>query len=168
MIREKSAVGVSGGWVLAAALAALVAAAVLLTDSAGHPGRQWLALGLGLAAIAVLPGLIMVSPNEGRVLQLFGDYIGTVRRPGLRWVNPLYSKRSVSLRVRNFETQSRMKVNDVDGNPIEVGVWSEVDLALGIRTVTVSIDRDRRQGPLWVELGESRGSPARVRIVGGK
>jgi putative heme-binding domain-containing protein len=56
----------------------------------------------------------------------------------------------------------------VDGNPIEVGVWSEVELPVGVRTITVAIDRDRRQGPLRVELGEVKGSPARVRIVGGK
>jgi hypothetical protein len=132
MIREKSATGVSGGGVLAAALVGLVVAGALLRDSAGEPGRQWLALIVALLAIAALPGLVMVNPNEGRVLQLFGDYIGTLRLPGLRWVNPLYTKRRVSLRVRNFETQSRMKVNDIDGNPIEMSavvVWRIIDTA---------------------------------------
>lgn len=132
MIREKSATGISGVLVLIAALVGLLAAAALLRDSAGSPGRQWLALVVALLSVGVLPGLIMVNPNEGRVLQLFGAYIGTVRVPGLRWVNPLYTKRRVSLRVRNFETQSRMKVNDVDGNPIEMSavvVWHIVDTA---------------------------------------
>lgn len=132
MIREKSATGISGVFVLIAALVGLLAAAALLRDSAGSPGRQWLALVVALLSVGVLPGLIMVNPNEGRVLQLFGAYIGTVRVPGLRWVNPLYTKRRVSLRVRNFETQSRMKVNDVDGNPIEMSavvVWHIVDTA---------------------------------------
>lgn len=115
MVREKAATGVSGFGVLAGALVGLGVAAALLRDSAGDPGRQWLALGVALLSVGVLPGLFMVNPNEGRVLQLFGDYVGTVRRPGLRWVNPFYSKRRVSLRVRNFETQSRMKVNDIDG-----------------------------------------------------
>src|SRR5580700_7298798 len=76
-------------------------------------------------------GLFGVSPNQGAVLQLFGHYVGTERSPGLRWANPLYSKRFVSLRTRNFET-SQLKVNDLDGNPIEfaaVVVWNVVDTA---------------------------------------
>lgn len=132
MIREKSTTGVSGVWVFLAALAGVVAAGALLRDSAGEPGRQWLGVLVALVSIAALPGLVMVNPNEGRVLQLFGAYIGTLRLTGLRWVNPLYTKRRVSLRVRNFETQSRMKVNDVDGNPIEMSavvVWHIVDTA---------------------------------------
>ncbi|UTA47822.1 SPFH domain-containing protein [Simiduia sp. 21SJ11W-1] len=74
-------------------------------------------------------GLYMVHPNQGRVLQLFGNYKGTERRPGLRWNNPLYSKSAVSLRVRNFES-GRLKVNDANGNPIEIAavvVWRVVD-----------------------------------------
>jgi regulator of protease activity HflC (stomatin/prohibitin superfamily) len=65
------------------------------------------------------------------VLQLFGDYVGTVKRPGLRWASPLYTKRRISQRVRNFES-ARLKVNDRDGNPIEiaaVAVWRVVDTA---------------------------------------
>ena len=61
-------------------------------------------------------GLFTVNPNEGRVLQLFGAYIGTVKQPGLRWANPFYSKHRISLRVRNFES-SHLKVNDIEGNP---------------------------------------------------
>jgi len=75
--------------------------------------------------------LFMVNPNEGRVLQLFGKYVGTARMEGLRWANPLYAKRRISLRVRNFET-NRLKVNDIDGNPIEIAaivVWKVVDTA---------------------------------------
>ncbi len=87
-----------------------------------------------LAVVIVLDilcfkGLFGVSPNQGAVLQLFGRYVGTERSPGLRWANPLYSKRFVSLRTRNFET-SQLKVNDLDGNPIEfaaVVVWNVVD-----------------------------------------
>ena len=69
--------------------------------------------------------------TRARVLQLFGRYVGTVRDPGLRWANPLYSKRRISVRVRNFETE-RSKVNDTDGNPIEIAsvvVWKVVDTA---------------------------------------
>lgn len=76
-------------------------------------------------------GLFMVQPNQGVVLQLFGKYVGTVRKPGLQWANPFFSKRHVSVRVRNFET-GRLKVNDRDGNPVEIAsvvVWKVVDTA---------------------------------------
>ncbi|HWO57810.1 MAG TPA: SPFH domain-containing protein [bacterium] len=78
-----------------------------------------------------LTGLFMVNPNEGRVMQLFGKYVGTAKEEGLRWANPFYTKRRISLRVRNFET-ARMKVNDTDGNPVEIAaivVWKVVDTA---------------------------------------
>ena len=76
-------------------------------------------------------GFYLVHPNQGKVMQLFGRYAGTDRNNGLRWANPLYSKQSISLRVRNFES-SRLKVNDSNGNPIEIAaviVWRVVDTA---------------------------------------
>ena len=76
-------------------------------------------------------GLFTVAPNQGAVLQLFGAYRGTARDEGLRWANPFYSKRRVSLRVRNFES-GQLKVNDNDGNPIDIAavvVWRVVDTA---------------------------------------
>lgn len=76
-------------------------------------------------------GFFMVHPNQAKVLQLFGSYVGSVREPGLRWANPFYSKATVSLRVRNFES-GQMKVNDSSGNPIEIAavvVWKVVDSA---------------------------------------
>ena len=76
-------------------------------------------------------GLFMVHPNEAKVLQLFGRYVGTAKEPGLRWANPFYSKRAVSLRVRNFES-GKLKVNDSTGNPIEIAsivVWRVIDSA---------------------------------------
>jgi regulator of protease activity HflC (stomatin/prohibitin superfamily) len=79
----------------------------------------------------LLAGLFVVNPNEGRVLQLFGDYVGTVKTDGLRWANPFYTKKRISLRVRNFES-ARLKVNDHEGNPIEIAavvVWRVVDTA---------------------------------------
>ena len=91
-------------------------------------------IGLGvltLLDLLLFAGLFVVNPNEGRVLQLFGDYAGTVKTPGLRWANPLYTKKRISLRVRNFES-ARLKVNDHDGNPIEIAavvVWRVVDTA---------------------------------------
>jgi regulator of protease activity HflC (stomatin/prohibitin superfamily) len=88
------------------------------------------ALGL-LLTIFLSAGLFVVNPNEGRVLQLFGDYVGTAHVPGLRWANPFYTKKRISLRVRNFES-ARLKVNDNEGNPIEIAavvVWQVVDTA---------------------------------------
>jgi regulator of protease activity HflC (stomatin/prohibitin superfamily) len=76
-------------------------------------------------------GLFTVAPNEGRVLQLFGAYRGTAKEEGLRWANPFYSKKRISLRVRNFES-AHLKVNDTDGNPIEIAaivVWRVMDTA---------------------------------------
>jgi regulator of protease activity HflC (stomatin/prohibitin superfamily) len=82
-------------------------------------------------SIVCLAGLFTVSPNQGKVLQLFGSYRGTAREPGLRWANPFFSKRAISLRVRNFET-AKLKVNDKRGNPVEIAavvVWKVVDTA---------------------------------------
>jgi hypothetical protein len=79
----------------------------------------------------LLKGFFTVAPNEGRVLQLFGSYVGTAKTTGLRWANPFFSKKRISLRVRNFES-SHLKVNDADGNPIEIGavvVWRVVETA---------------------------------------
>ncbi|HEX3122410.1 MAG TPA: SPFH domain-containing protein [Rhodanobacteraceae bacterium] len=85
----------------------------------------------GIVLLIALTGFFTVAPNEGKVLQFFGRYVGTVRDAGPRWTNPFYSKRGVSLRVRNFES-SKLKVNDLDGNPIEIAavvVWQVVDTA---------------------------------------
>ena len=84
-----------------------------------------------LLTIFLLAGLFVVNPNQARVVLLFGRYKGTVKEQGLHWANPLLRKRRVSLRVRNFETE-RAKVNDADGNPIEMAsvvVWKVVDTA---------------------------------------
>jgi regulator of protease activity HflC (stomatin/prohibitin superfamily) len=84
-----------------------------------------------VASLIGLAGLFTVAPNEGLVLQLFGAYRGTARDEGLRWANPFYSKKRISLRVRNFES-AHLKVNDTDGNPIEIAaivVWRVVDTA---------------------------------------
>ena len=90
-----------------------------------------LAVVITVMACVCLAGFYMVAPNEGRVLQLFGQYVGTDRALGLRWANPFYSKQRVSLRIRNFES-GQLKVNDSAGNPIEIAavvVWRVVDTA---------------------------------------
>jgi hypothetical protein len=87
-----------------------------------------------LASIVVAicwAGLFMVHPNEAKVLQLFGKYVGTAHEPGLKWANPFYAKTAVSTRVRNFES-SKLKVNDSRGSPIEIAavvVWKVFDTA---------------------------------------
>ena len=81
--------------------------------------------------IIILPGFFMVQPNQAKVMTFFGSYVGTVKANGLRWTIPLFVKRTISLRIRNFES-SQMKVNDHHGNPIEIAtvvVWSVEDTA---------------------------------------
>ncbi len=99
------------------------------------PEQQIVGLIAGFALEVItafmLKGFFQVAPNEGQVLQLFGKYAGTVRLEGLRWTNPFYSKQRISLRVRNFES-GKLKVNDSDGNPIEIAavvVWQVLDTA---------------------------------------
>ena len=104
-----------------------VAGALIL----GGVAIKILSLIVALLALVCLAGFYMVAPNEGRVLQLFGQYVGTDRALGLRWANPFYSKQRVSLRIRNFES-GQLKVNDSAGNPIEIAavvVWRVVDTA---------------------------------------
>jgi regulator of protease activity HflC (stomatin/prohibitin superfamily) len=133
MIRETERSAISGllmGLVLLAGLG-VAGWGIYRELSQGHawPALAWLFV--ELTVMVLFGGLFMVNPNEGRVLQLFGDYRGTVREPGLRWANPFFSKKAISLRVRNFET-GRLKVNDTDGNPVEIGavvVWRVVDTA---------------------------------------
>jgi hypothetical protein len=91
-------------------------------------------LGSALASVIVAifwAGFFMVHPNEAKVLQLFGKYMGTVHDSGLKWANPFYSKTAVSTRIRNFES-SKLKVNDSRGSPIEIAavvVWKVFDTA---------------------------------------
>ena len=82
-------------------------------------------------------GFFIVQPNQGAVLQFFGKYVGTSRDHGLRWANPFYTKKTVTLRIRNFES-SKLKVNDLEGSPIEIGaiaVWFVHDTAEAVFNV---------------------------------
>ncbi|HPF73773.1 MAG: SPFH domain-containing protein [Rhodanobacteraceae bacterium] len=91
----------------------------------------------GLVLLVCLGGFYMVEPNQTAVLSLFGKYVGTVNEPGLRWNNPFYSAKKVSLRVRNFES-GRLKVNELEGSPIEIAaviVWEVVDSAEAVYNV---------------------------------
>ena len=93
---------------------------------------------LGLVAIGIaFGGFYMVEPNQAAVLSLFGEYVGTVKAQGLRWNNPFYSAKKVSLRVRNFES-GKLKVNELEGSPIEIAaviVWKVVDSAEAVFNV---------------------------------
>jgi len=133
MIKEIPHKSLQGIPVLIVLLAALMTAIALLV--LGFIVELTLMIVLALISIPIviflLVGLFMVNPNEARVLQLFGRYVGTVHQEGLRWANPFFSKGKISIRVRNFETE-RSKVNDADGNPIEIAVvvvWKVVDTA---------------------------------------
>ncbi|MGH9700318.1 MAG: SPFH domain-containing protein [Candidatus Acidiferrales bacterium] len=132
-MREKPAFSLPGGMMFFAILAMMGATAYIfyqMVELQVIAGILLCALAF-LAEIVMFTGLLIVNPNEAQVVQLFGDYVGTVRLPGFRWVNPFTSKRRMSLRVRNFET-SKLKVNDLDGNPIEIAavvVWQVVDTA---------------------------------------
>src|SRR4249919_3677218 len=95
------------------------------------------ALGVALVLFVMLAGVYTVEPNQAAVLSLFGKYIGTSKEQGLRWNNPFYSARKISQRTRNFES-SKLKVNDLDGSPIEIAsvvVWQVVDSAEAVYNV---------------------------------
>src|SRR5262245_43283980 len=134
MLQEKVITGGSG-WAMVGVLLAVIAASFAVffgIEELGWP--MWLApVGvLGLLVDAVCwAGLTVVSPNTAKVVLLFGSYQGSIKTPGFRWVNPLTSRRTVSLKVRNFES-SKLKVNDHIGNPIEIAaivVWRVVETA---------------------------------------
>ena len=121
----------ASGWSgLLAALIVFALAAWLFFRGGSMPA--WGAsLVLGAAGFYTLKGLLTLEPNESAALTLFGNYVGTVRRPGFFFLNPFYSKRRISLRVHNFNTPT-MKVNDAAGNPIEVAAvvtWRVADTA---------------------------------------
>jgi regulator of protease activity HflC (stomatin/prohibitin superfamily) len=133
VIRENERKVASGGVMLVLLLAATGLTVLGLIGSLrAENGGQTLVMALAFAVLVVLwTGLFTVQPGQARVLQLFGGYVGSVREPGLRWANPFYTKRALSLRVRNFET-AKLKVNDHNSNPIEIGavvVWQVTDTA---------------------------------------
>jgi regulator of protease activity HflC (stomatin/prohibitin superfamily) len=133
MIREREYHGLPGIPVLIAliVLEGLLSWALVGAIRARDP--LWITLAaIALAFVTFLMvGFFMVNPNQGKVLQLFGKYRGTAKVQGLRWANPLFTKKGVSLRIRNFES-SRLKVNDNEGNPVEIAavvVWKVVETA---------------------------------------
>ena len=133
MIREKELHPPSGIAFLVFLVPAFIGSVALLVLSARTgEAAPTVACALLVAFLGLLfAGLFVVNPNEAKVLQLFGHYAGSAREPGLRWANPFFTKRKVSLRAVSFES-GKLKVNDLDGNPVEIAtivVWSVVDSA---------------------------------------
>ena len=124
-INERRALSING-WLGVVVLAGCVTGMV---EAGQHDkGILWLPL---VVFILVITSLVIVPPGQTSVVQFFGRYVGTVRRPGFWWVLPLTLRRRVSVRVRNFET-NHLKVNDADGNPVEIAaivVWQVADTA---------------------------------------
>ena len=134
-IRTKTPGGIGMLLLLFLVLGALIYGIVYSAGSMEHGSQRKLAiigfLLLCFVDILLMAGLFSVEPNQGVVLTLFGRYVGTERDPGLHWTNPFYAKKRISMRVRNFET-AKLKVNDHDGNPVEIGavvVWQVIDTA---------------------------------------
>ena len=131
IMQDETTASTLSGYPMLAILPLTILAGVAGALMLGGVAIKILSLIVALLALVCLAGFYMVAPNEGRVLQLFGQYVGTDRALGLRWANPFYSKQRVSLRIRNFES-GQLKVNDSAGNPIEIAavvVWRVVDTA---------------------------------------
>ncbi|NMO02707.1 SPFH domain-containing protein [Gordonia sp. TBRC 11910] len=111
----------SGFVVLVVAIGGAVAGLIGFGNHRSIPGLVGaiIAILIALVVLAIATGLTIVNPNEAKVVQFFGRYVGSVSEPGFFAVLPLTDRRSISLRVRNFETQ-KLKVNDADGNPVEI------------------------------------------------
>jgi regulator of protease activity HflC (stomatin/prohibitin superfamily) len=133
MVREKAVPTVSGWVMLPLFVVVLVLSVMWLVAMARADDAHliWVPLLLIAVTIVCSLGLFVVNPNEARVVLLFGNYLGTSKAPGFHWVNPFTIRARVSLRIRNFES-AKLKVNDHDGNPIEIAaivVWRVVETA---------------------------------------
>jgi regulator of protease activity HflC (stomatin/prohibitin superfamily) len=131
MLAEKEVHGVSG-WLMAVVCLAMAVAAVIgliIAARAQSGGEVFGALLLLAAAGFTSIGLTVVYPNRAKVMTVVGVYSGSLKQPGFWWVNPLSARKNISLRIRNFESD-KLKVNDSDGNPIEIAaivVWRIVE-----------------------------------------
>jgi hypothetical protein len=134
MIREVEYRPMSGWLMLLVQIVVLAVSIFGFVTAVRPPADPWMVVFWALVWAVnffTWAGFFIVNPNEAKVLQIFGKYVGTVKTPGLRWANPFYSKRRISQRIRNFET-TRLKVNDSEGNPIEIAavvVWKVVETA---------------------------------------
>jgi len=141
-VTEHQARSASGVTVLVAGIVAVLAGVALLVYGGQQTGGAKTALVWAGSIVLIIAGLALagltpVVPGQARVIQLFGKYRGTIRNPGLQWVNPFTHRIKVSTRIRNHET-AQAKVNDADGNPIEIAavvVWQVADTAKAIYAV---------------------------------
>ncbi|WP_347957645.1 SPFH domain-containing protein [Gordonia aichiensis] len=120
--RTNGFVGLVVALVVLLAAAAVTIGSIALVADGSSPALivvTVLAVLIGVVALLAMTGLTVVSPNEAKVLQFFGRYVGSVSEAGFYLVTPLTDRRTISLRIRNFETQ-KLKVNDADGNPVEI------------------------------------------------
>ncbi|HEY1823577.1 MAG TPA: SPFH domain-containing protein [Trebonia sp.] len=139
---ERSAWYIAGPLLLVGNILLLVVAIILIWQGAVHAGATKaalivIAIVLFIASSILWRGLTVVTPGRAHVVQLFGKYKGTVREPGMQWVNPFSNRLPVSTRIRNLET-ALAKVNDADGNPIEIAavvVWQVQDTAQAVYSV---------------------------------
>jgi len=133
MLQEKQIKGYPG-WLMLFLFAAVLAGGTwMLISAARAEAGLWFTVWLLVLVVDIFCvfGLTVINPNEARVIQLFGVYKGSIKEQGFWWVNPLTMRRRVSLRIRNFES-SKLKVNDQDGNPVEIAavvVWRVVETA---------------------------------------
>ncbi|WP_214417210.1 SPFH domain-containing protein [Sphaerisporangium fuscum] len=135
-VSERRPANVSGWPMLGLALLAVIGGLVLLSRATEMESPALAVAGIVVLFVALLlfSGLIAIAPGEARVVQLLGRYLGTVRTDGLRWVVPFTQRRRISTRIRNHETDVA-KVNDADGNPIEMAavvVWQVEDTAKAV------------------------------------
>ena len=131
-IRERPAWSVSG-WFGVLVVGVCIAGCVLVE----HSSIKALIILPIAVAVVILSSLVIVQPGHTKVVRFFGSYVGTVRRTGLGWILPLSDRKSVSVRVRNFET-NHLKVNDADGNPVEIAsivVWQVADTSRALYAV---------------------------------
>ena len=138
-MQEVSRSSLPGIPVLLAVLLGVVGVIVLFVLGIRQEGLLLVLLSVagGVVLLVALGGFYSVEPNQAAVLSLFGKYVGTVKDSGLRWNNPFFSARKVSLRVRNFES-GKLKVNELEGSPIEIAaviVWQVVDSAEAVYNV---------------------------------
>jgi regulator of protease activity HflC (stomatin/prohibitin superfamily) len=138
-MKETHISSIPGIPMLLAILAGFVLCALAFVAGVSHaePIHIIVAVLGGITLFVLVCGFYMVEPNKAAVLNLFGKYVGTSKEQGLRWNNPFYSARKISLRTRNFES-SKLKVNDLDGSPIEIAaviVWQVVDSAEAVYNV---------------------------------
>jgi regulator of protease activity HflC (stomatin/prohibitin superfamily) len=130
MLREKEIRGYSG-WLMVVLLTLIAGVGIVALAGAGIRSPAWIVSWLVVLAVdgVCYAGLTIVNPNEAKVVTLFGVYKGSLKQAGFWWLNPLTSRRRLSLRIRNFES-GKLKVNDRDGNPVEIAaivVWRIVE-----------------------------------------